>query len=278
MIITYWGTRGSIPTFGSDTQKYGGHTPCVTVHSEKTILILDAGSGIRIFGASQLSKKYEVIHILLTHMHMDHIQGLGFFTPFFDPNAQIHIYGPGHSSKYVKKRLSRYLSPPLFPVRIRDFNCNLKFHNYPRRSFMIGAFQIHAKYICHPGPTVGFRISKGQRSMAYIPDHEPALASNPFPGDPKWTSGMELAIQVDHLIHDSQFLPEEYSSCVGWGHSTIEHALQFAELAQVHSLGLFHHDPTHNDVTLEQMYHEYIVDKTSIKVDLAKENTSIELN
>jgi phosphoribosyl 1,2-cyclic phosphodiesterase len=178
----------------------------------------------------------------------------------------------------VIKKLSRYLSPPLFPVRIRDFKCQLKFHNYPRRPFLLGPFQITAKYICHPGPTVGFKIREDKHAMAYIPDHEPALASELFQGEPEWTSGMELAWKVDHLIHDAQFLPEEYPSCIGWGHSTIEHALHFAELAQVNALGLFHHDPTHNDETLEGMYNDYIVGKTDIKVEICKENTSLEFN
>ncbi|MDX1477140.1 MAG: MBL fold metallo-hydrolase [Saprospiraceae bacterium] len=274
MKISYWGTRGSIATITHQTQFYGGHTPCVAVGQGNDLLILDAGSGIIQLGDLLLTRRPLNIHILLTHLHMDHIQGLGFFKPFFQPGLTLHIWGPQGNSP-LKQRLNRYLSPPLFPVRIRDFDCKLEIFETPLEAFEIGTFQIQARHICHPGPTLGYRVTNGTSTLAYLPDHEPALGARAFPGDPEWTSGYSLAREVDVLIHDAQFTEEEYRERQGWGHSSYEQAIKFARLAQVKRLELFHHDPKHTDEQLDALFAS--IEPQPFEIHLAREGNSIEL-
>ena len=276
MTITFWGTRGSISTFGPGTVKYGGNTPCVSILLDDSLLILDAGSGIRKLGEKMMQRPIANVHLLLTHLHMDHIQGLGFFKPFFSAKTKISIWGPGGNST-LDKRLNRYLSPPLFPVRIRDFACELEFKETPLKPFQIGPFMIQADYICHPGPTLGYRISDGKSVVAFIPDHEPALGASDFPNNAEWTSGFQLAKEADVLIHDAQFSDEEYAIRVGWGHSSYRHTLQFAKLANVKMLQLFHHDPGHTDQDLDQLYWQYVDNQADFPVEIAQEGTSLEL-
>ncbi len=253
MKVALWGTRGSLASPGKDTARYGGNTSCVQVEgSDGTLLVLDAGTGIRALGA-KLPRSLRRVDILLTHLHMDHIQGLGFFAPLFDPKAEVHIWGPLSASFDLKARLMRYLSPPLFPVPVGELPCRLILHELPCGLVQIGQFKIAAALVCHPGPTVGFRIECGRRSLAYLPDHEPALASSGWSLDPEWTSGCVLAEGVDLLLHDAQYTEEEYADRVGWGHSSLVHAFEFARLARVKHLLLFHHDPTHDDATLDQL-------------------------
>jgi ribonuclease BN (tRNA processing enzyme) len=196
------------------------------------------------------------VDLLLTHLHMDHIQGLGFFRPLDEPDQEVHIWGPPSTTLDLRARLSRYLSPPLFPVRLRELPCRLTLHDVPLEGFEIGALRISVGLVCHPGPTVGYRISEGDVSVAYLPDHEPALGARQFPDSPEWTSGYDLAAGVDLLIHDSQFSPAEYAQRAGWGHSTVAHALQFAARAGVKRLVTFHHDPGHDDATLDRLIDE----------------------
>ncbi|RLD22522.1 MAG: MBL fold metallo-hydrolase, partial [Bacteroidetes bacterium] len=225
---------------------------------------------------SGILDKYDTIHILLTHLHMDHIQGLGFFTPFFKKGRVIKMWGPSGPSPLVQ-RLNRYLSPPLFPVRIRDFQCDLTMENMPMKPMQIGTLTVMGKYICHPGPTLGYRITDGNRVLTYIPDHEPALASRDFPQSPKWTSGYDLVHETDLLIHDAQFTDQEYAQCIGWGHSTVTHAIQMAKTANARKLVMFHHDPSHTDACLEQMYEDYECGKQSFPVIIGREGESMEV-
>jgi len=277
MKVTFWGTRGSIPSFGEHSQIYGGNTACVSISEGKKLLILDAGSGLRKLADQDFQRDFDEVHILLTHLHMDHIQGLGFFKMFFNPKASISIWGPPSHLASLKDRLHRYLSPPLFPVRMRDFTCQLQVNEVTYDSFEIGPFKINASPIIHPGPTLGFRISNGSHSVAYIPDHEPALGSKNFPSGPEWTSGYSLAKDADLLIHDSQFSDKEYQERIGWGHCTFKQALLFAQLAEVKRLELFHHDPSHNDQKLEELYAKYVTDEWDFEVHLARENNVVEL-
>ena len=251
MKIKLWGTRGSLATPGADTMRYGGNTSCVEVRSRSgNVLVLDAGTGIYPLGRAL--EPLERLDVLLTHLHMDHIQGLGFFEPLFRPGLDVHIWGPESATLDLRGRLERYLSPPLFPVHLSDFRCHLSLHDVVRlEGFRIGDLEVSMARVIHPGPTVGYRISDGRVSMAYLPDHEPALGSGRIPGDPRWISGIQLARNVDLLIHDSQYTEDEYAEHVGWGHSSLAHVLEFAAIAKVKWLVAFHHDPGHSDRMLD---------------------------
>lgn len=253
MKVTLWGTRGSLPAAGPETVRYGGNTACVEVRGANgTLLVLDAGTGIRRLGSS-VEAGVARVDLLLTHLHMDHIQGLGFFQPLYEAGLEVHIWGPASTTLDLGTRLAKYLSPPLFPVRLRDLPCRLALHDVPLGRFEIGGLQIMAELVCHPGPTVGYRIADNSASIAYLPDHEPALGVTHLPADGDWTSGFDLASGVDLLVHDSQYSPAEYAEHVGWGHSSIPQAMAFAVAAGAKRLVTFHHDPGHDDSALDQM-------------------------
>jgi len=216
------------------------------------LLVLDAGTGIRPLGRT-VGPQTERVDVLLTHLHMDHIQGLGFFGPLYTPGLEVHLWGPPSTTQHLRDRLARYLSPPLFPVRIRDLPCKLTLHDAPLGDFDLNGLRIRAALVCHPGPTLGYRISEGGRTMSYLGDHEPALGVSRFPLEADWTSGFNLAAGADLLIHDAQYNEAEYLAHVGWGHSTLAQTFAFAEMTAVKRLVTFHHDPAHDDDTLERM-------------------------
>jgi phosphoribosyl 1,2-cyclic phosphodiesterase len=254
--VELWGVRGSLPTAGATTNRYGGNTSCVAVRPrEGNLVVLDAGTGIAPLGRSLGHE--DRVDILLTHLHLDHIQGLGFFGPLFDPDCDVHIWGPASPSKGLRSRLTRYLSPPLFPVALRDLPCRLTLHESTLGSFDLPGLKGRAALVCHPGPTVGYRLSSDEGSMAYLPDHEPALGVRSFPVSSDWTSGFELADRVDLLLHDAQYTDEEYAERVGWGHSTMANAVAFAHLAGAKRLVAFHHDPSHDDDVLDAFVSRY---------------------
>ncbi len=184
MNVTFWGTRGSLPTPGPETNRYGGNTSCVAVEAEGTVLVLDAGSGIRRLGQAW-NPDIRRVDILLSHLHMDHIQGLGFFGPLHDPNMEVHIWGPSNPMFDLGTRLHRYLSPPLFPVHLKDLMSRPILHEVACDGLEIGPFRVTARPVIHPGPTVGYRIDHGPASLAYLPDHEPALGCPQFPTTPR---------------------------------------------------------------------------------------------
>lgn len=252
MRVRLWGTRGSLPSPGPDTVRYGGNTACVEVRTDAALLILDAGTGIRPLGASLRGHRGR-IDLLLSHLHLDHLQGIGFFEPALRDEMELHIWGPRSTTQDLRQRLARYLSPPLFPVRLRDFASRVTLHDVPHRPFEIGDVTISGQPIIHPGPTLGYRITDGSSSLAYLPDHEPALGAPRFPIAPEWTSGHGLAEGVDLLIHDAQYTPEEYEARIGWGHSTTEQVWALARQAEVGRLVTFHHDPGHSDEQLDAM-------------------------
>ena len=255
MRVRLWGTRGSLASPGPDTVRYGGNTACVEVRTGECLLVLDAGTGIRPLGASLRGHRGR-IDLLLTHLHLDHLQGVGFFEPAFGTDAEVHIWGPPSTTQDLRERLSRYLSPPLFPVRLRDLGPNVTLHDVPHRPFRIGDVTVRAEAVIHPGPTIGYRVENSGSSLAYLPDHEPALGAPRFPIAPEWTSGHGLASGVDLLIHDTQYTPDEYPRKVGWGHSSWEHSWAFARQAGAGRLLPFHHDPSHSDEELDAIVAE----------------------
>ena len=253
MKVRFWGTRGSLPSPRPGTVRYGGNTSCVEVRTgDGSVIVLDAGSGIH--RLADFGPGVNRIDVLLTHLHMDHILGLGFFAALFRPDLEVHIWGPPSATLDLRARLSRYLSPPLFPVRLADLPCRLVLHDAPRGTFDLPGAAVTADLVCHPGPTLGYRLSADGAILAYVPDHEPALGDGDFLASPQWTSGFPLMAGADLLIHDAQYTDEEYPGHVGWGHGTINQAMALAEAAGVTTLAPFHHDPGHNDAQLDRLF------------------------
>jgi phosphoribosyl 1,2-cyclic phosphodiesterase len=251
--IKLWGTRGSVPSPGPETIRYGGNTSCVQVTlSDGTMLALDAGTGIRSLGLI-LAEEPTRLHILLTHLHLDHIQGLVFFAPAFNPTTEIVIWGPASPEASLRDRIARYVSAPLSPVEVRELPCDVSFKHCPETEWEIGPARIRAASVTHRGPTLGYRVTEAGRSIAYIPDHEPALGADLAGLAPEWVSGFDLARDVDLLIHDGQYADDEYPDHVGWGHSALSDSLTFARRVGARRTVLFHHDPLHSDEFLDDL-------------------------
>jgi phosphoribosyl 1,2-cyclic phosphodiesterase len=256
--VKVWGARGSVPTPGPSMNRYGGNTSCVEVTlSDGTLLVLDAGSGIRALGL-RLAAKAARIDILLTHLHLDHIQGLMFFAPLFLRDAEIVIWGPP-ATDALPERLARYLSPPLTPVHLHELPSRLTFRACPAGEWEIGPARIQAAPVIHPGPTLGYRISDGDTSLCYIPDQELALGPLLGARERRSLPGFDLAHGASLLIHDCQYTDEEYPRHVGWGHSHLGEVLAYAQLTEARCLLLFHHDPLHDDECLDRLHAQAVL-------------------
>jgi phosphoribosyl 1,2-cyclic phosphodiesterase len=245
---TVWGCRGSLAAPGAETLQYGGNTTCLEVElDDGTVLVVDAGTGIRTLGIDLVQRSPRALHLLLTHLHLDHIEGLGFFAPLWRADQELHIWGPPSPVASLDQRLSRYLSPPLFPIRLDEVPATVHCHDLPAEGFELGSATITALPVIHRGPTVGFRFEENGTSLAFMPDHEPYLGVEPGEALPEWLSGFAIAEGVGTLVHDAQYSESEYSSKRGFGHSSIAHAVAFAQAAGAGRLVLFHHDPLHTD-------------------------------
>lgn len=251
MRVKVWGARGSVPSPGPETTRYGGNTSCVQVTlDDGTVIVLDAGTGIRNLGLA-LAGTAPRIHLLLTHLHLDHIQGLMFFAPAFRPRTEIVVWGPRSPEASLQDRIARYISAPLSPVEMRELPCDVSFREAPVSEWEIGSARIQAASVTHRGPTLGYRITEGERSLCYIPDHEPGLGADLAELAPEWISGYELACRASLLLHDCQYSDAEYAEHVGWGHSRLEDSLTFARRVEAERVLLFHHDPLHTDDWLD---------------------------
>jgi phosphoribosyl 1,2-cyclic phosphodiesterase len=251
---TVRGCRGSLATPGPHTLRRGGNTSCVEIHlADGTLLILDAGTGIRELGVELAAKPGRPIHLVLTHLHLDHLEGLGFFVPLWQPETELHIWGPVSGRLSLRSRIARFLAPPFFPVLLADAPSEISFHDVPREPWMIGSATITAQPVLHPGPTVGYRIEGDGGVLTYLPDHEPYLGGQVLDLSTDWISGFDLAFEADLLMHDAQYTESEYPEKVGWGHSSVAQAVQFAQAAHADRLLLFHHDPLHDDGQLDDI-------------------------
>jgi phosphoribosyl 1,2-cyclic phosphodiesterase len=250
--VKVWGARGSVPAPGPEMNRYGGNTSCVQVTlSSGEELILDAGTGIRTLGMHLLAEPQ--VNILLTHLHLDHIQGLMFFPPCFRSESTITIWGPASPEASLENRIARYISAPLSPVEVRELPCEVSFRDTPASEWTLGSATVRAEAVTHRGPTLGYRITEGDTTLCYIPDHEPALGSSLAELEREWISGFDLASGADLLIHDCQYTDDEYPHHVGWGHSGMNDALTFARRVDAKRVLLFHHDPLHADDYLDRL-------------------------
>jgi phosphoribosyl 1,2-cyclic phosphodiesterase len=251
--VKIWGARGSVPAPGPETNRYGGNTSCVQVTlDDGTVLVLDAGTGIRSLGVG-MPAPGRPLHILLTHLHLDHIQGLMFFAPAFRPETEIVIWGPASPEASLQDRIARYISAPLSPIDVRELPCTVSFREAETTEWQIGPATIRAASVTHRGPTLGYHVESGGSSVCYIPDHEPGLGGSLADLDEEWISGFDLARDSTLLLHDCQYTDAEYPDHLGWGHSPLSDALTFARRTGVERLMLFHHDPLHSDDFLDAL-------------------------
>ena len=249
-----WGSRGSIASPGSDTARYGGNTSCVELRPPGCdVVILDAGTGIRELGVRLVREGAERMFLLLTHLHVDHLEGLGMFEPIWRKQTELHIWGPASPVASLEERIATYFSPPLFPVHLSEVPATIEYHDASESEWQIDGARFSSNAIIHPGPTVGYRIESKGRVLAYLTDHEPALGADLTEDPTEWISGFAIADRAHLLIHDCQYTPTEYEDRLGWGHSTTDQVARFAQRAEVDRVLLFHHDPMHSDDQLDAM-------------------------
>jgi phosphoribosyl 1,2-cyclic phosphodiesterase len=273
--ITFWGVRGSIPTPGAGTVKFGGNTSCVELRADGEHIVFDAGSGARELGLSlarEFGEKQIDLTVLLTHTHWDHIQGFPFFVPVYQPKNHVRILGYEGSQRRLQSTLEGQMESPYFPVALQALPGNIRIEELAEMSFDIGKLHVRTALTKHPGHTVGYRVETSAGSVCYVPDHETA------PGVKH--AGIEDLIKgADVLMLDSQYTPEEYVTKVGWGHGCYEDVVRLACDMGVKKLYLFHHDPMHDDRFIEDMVarareigHSYDID-----IDAAREGEQIVL-
>jgi len=248
IFLHFWGVRGSLPTPGPSTLRYGGNTLCVEVRCGPHLLMLDAGSGAREFG-KHLAASWTPVDaaVLLSHTHFDHVCGLPFFAPMFDPNARLRFWG-GHLAPPdgVAKALLRGWQAPLMPNIDRAFRANLTFQDFTPGDVLRlhPGLRVTTVLLNHPGNAVGYRIAWNGLSVCYITDTE-------HPAQGLDQNLVRFAAGTDIVIYDASFTDDEYKSRVGWGHSTWRAAADLADAAKVGQLVLFHHDPAHDDATMD---------------------------
>jgi phosphoribosyl 1,2-cyclic phosphodiesterase/CheY-like chemotaxis protein len=294
--LKFWGVRGSIPTPGPTTVRYGGNTACVEVRADGQIIILDAGTGVRLLGqqlAAEFNSQPLELTLLLSHTHWDHIQGLPFFVPFYKPQNHLHILGYEGARHGLEVVLAGQMENPFFPVGLREVPANVLIEELKEMSFNVGPVRVHSCFANHPGVCVGYRLFTSDGSIAFFPDNEPHHATPPsaVPGSSDAAAVafarsqrqkmIEFLQGADVLIMDSQYDCEEYKQHVGWGHGCFAEVVDLAIEADVKRLFLFHHDPNHDDAKvgqLEAQARQLVAQRVSrLEVEAAREGTTFEL-
>jgi len=256
--VTFWGTRGSIPTPGVHTARYGGNTSCVAVTGARDqLVILDAGSGIRLLGRElmRVASMPMNLDILLSHTHWDHIQGLPFFQPLNTRGNSVRIYGAAQAGVPLEEILDRQMDPVVFPVPLKALAADLRITEISGGRFEIDGFLVEAFRLRHPGTTLGYKLvpARGGRTIAYLTENELG-AGGSYDVPPDWRRELVRFLGgVDTLIHDGMYSEAMIESRAGWGHSTPEQAVDLAAEAGVRRLVLFHHEPEHDDGAVDAL-------------------------
>jgi phosphoribosyl 1,2-cyclic phosphodiesterase len=249
--VTFYGVRGSTPCPCDQNQRYGGNTACVALEAPGCEpVVLDLGTGLRFWGDTLPVDGSFRGHALVTHLHWDHVQGLPFFVPINRPGARLDIYGPVQEAGLsLEEAFGEFMRPPYFPVCVGDLAGDFRFHGLGDGEHAVGDAKVRSRQVPHVGATNGYRVEMDGVSVAYIPDHQ-----QPIDGGFDIADGvLELCDGVDLLIHDSQYTSAEFALKAHWGHCTIEYALHIAREAGARRLALFHHDPDHDDDTVDAL-------------------------
>ncbi|PZR77759.1 MAG: MBL fold metallo-hydrolase [Chthoniobacterales bacterium] len=294
--IKFWGVRGSIPTPGPGTVRYGGNTSCVEVRAEGEIIILDAGSGIRLLGQS-LQHEFGAapinLSLLISHTHWDHIQGLPFFLPAYERRNELRVFGYDGTRARLGEILAGQMETPFFPVSMAAMPGKIEVEELREMDFHIGEVRVRARFLNHPGVCVGYRIFTRAGSVAYMPDNEPFEkleeqlrnrgADNTghhykAPAEER-ADLVEFLRSADVLILDAQYTDEEYQGHIGWGHGCISSVVSLAAAADAKRLILFHHDPNHDDAMVDKIVEKARMQMAqlgkSITVEAAQEGSEI---
>lgn len=258
MQVQFWGTRGSLPKPGSTTTRYGGNTPCIELRTERgTLVIIDAGTGLHGLGLNLMASGSRGLagHILISHTHWDHIQGIPFFAPFFVPGNKWDIYGPKGLDQSLRETLAGQMQHTYFPIAPDQFGATIRYHDLLEGTFDIDDIRVTTQYMNHPALTLGYRIEADGATVVYCCDHEPysraIVSEGEFAGQDQRHA--EFVEGADLLVHDAQYTAAEYPSKVGWGHSSGEFVVKLALRAQVKKVALTHHDPLRSDNELDQI-------------------------
>jgi CheY-like chemotaxis protein len=297
MRIRFWGTRGSLAKPGPGTVRYGGNTSCVEVRTaDDTLIILDCGTGAHELGQDIMAQEPQPVrgHLLITHTHWDHIQGFPFFAPLFVPGNVWDIYAPGGMGRRLEETLAGQMEYAYFPVTLEQLGATIHYHDLVEGAFDLGDVHVTARYLNHPGLTLGYRLQVGGALVVYATDHEPharppleasrkpGAGSHVLPVHREDREHIEFLRGADLLIHDAQYTAAEYPQKIGWGHSPIEYAVDIALAAGVKRLALFHHDPTHDDGMLDRLVEvcrgRVAVSHGALEVFAAAEGLVIELS
>ena len=259
MRVRFWGTRGSVPTPGPTTVRFGGNTSCVEMRTDAgTLFIFDSGTGIRELGL-HLARQGGPLsaHLMLGHTHWDHISGFPFFSPAFVPGNRLVIYGARDLDRSLRDVLAGQMHYTYFPVPLGDLRADIEFTELEEGKIPIEDAVVRTHYLNHTAVCMGYRLEADGASVAYITDHEPyGLVEDGLRrgfvhgGDRRL---IEFVRGVDLLIQDSQYTPEEYAARRGWGHGSVDYVTDVAVEAGVRKLALFHHEPTHADDEIDRM-------------------------
>lgn len=269
MLITFWGVRGSVPSPGPNTIYYGGNTTCLTVETEKSFLIIDAGTGIINVGPYVKKKKIKTMHVLFTHYHWDHLQGLPFFSPIFNSDIHIDMYG----KKNLGKILALQMTQPFFPADYRTLPSQIMHKKFTEK-FEIDDITVSTIDNNHPNGCTGLRLSRNGKSFVFMTDNE--LFS---PTDSVTTRDqfLEFIMDCDYLVHDAQYNDEEIKKRAGWGHSTFNQAIQLGMEGNARNIILTHHDPMRKDRELKQIVNDLREAFNTTRISAAREFLSFEL-
>lgn len=262
MHVKFWGTRGSIPTPGPGTNKFGGNTPCIEVRTKQdTLIILDCGSGLRCLGEDMLKRGDGPFkgHIFISHTHWDHIQGVPFFAPFFMPGCEWDIYAPKGLVYSIREALAGQMQHTYFPITLEEFDSNIRYHQLVEGTIIVEDTTVHAQYMNHTALTLGYRIEADGAILVYASDHEPFSTTPTDDIDlmtPQDLRHVEFLKDADLIIHDAQYTKSEYKDKIGWGHSPVHYVVDVSTAAKAKQLALFHHDPVRDDRALESLVAE----------------------